>query len=166
MRSSPYSPFRYATAAGVALLGLFTLGGCSGVPTGDLLLSTEVNLSPLAVLVAPDTVMNTAFTYSDQHPGTFVMPIVGDDMLPRYPKGTALVVQPSDFKTLKRGMTVVYLTRGGGRTAHVLTLQTPDGWATRGFNTKEEDPDLLTEKNYLGTVTMAFAPSAAAVSET
>ena len=140
-------------------LGFLALAACSVVTDLDVFQTAEVNLSPMAALVTPDAVMNNAFTYVDQHPGTFVVPVEGDDMQPRYPKGSALIVYPTDFATLKRGMTVVYAKSGGGRIAHVLTLHTAEGWAARGFNARDDDPEPITERNYLGTVTMAFAPS-------
>ncbi len=160
----PASSLRRRRAAayafgGLSLLGLAFFFGCSAIAEDDVFRTAEVDLSPMAAMVAPDSVMNNAFAYIDQHQGCFVVPVEGEDMMPRYPKGTALIVYPTDFTTLKRGMTVVYAKHGGGRIAHVLTLQTAEGWATRGFNSQTDDPETVTAGNYLGTVTMAFAPS-------
>ena len=146
--------------AGLGVLGLAGWSGCSAVSDDELFKTAEVNLSPMAALVPANRVMDNAFTYIDQHHGCFVVPVESDDMLPRYPKGTALIVYPTGFETLKRGMTVVYTKPGGVRVAHVLTLKTADGWAARGFNAKDDDIESVTTGNYLGTVTMAFAPSA------
>ncbi|HWA86226.1 MAG TPA: S24/S26 family peptidase [Opitutus sp.] len=135
-------------------LGLLGWAGCSGV--GDDALGTDVVLSPTVVLVPGSQVTQSAWNSSDERPASSVLVIEGDDMMPRYPAGTALVIEPTDFQALRKGMTVAFRD-GDRRIAHVLVAKSPEGWATRGLNAKQDDPVALTKSNYLGTVTMAFA---------
>ena len=140
-----------------AVLGAFAgllAGGCSGV--GDEVAGADVVLSPAVVLVPSEKVTESALSSSDERPASFVLVVEGDDMMPRYPAGTALVIEPTDFRALRKGMTVA-LRDGNHRIAHVLVAKSLDGWVTRGLNAKADDPNLLTESTYLGTVTMAFA---------
>jgi len=148
--------FHSVSLACFCALGLASLPGCSVVGDEDLGKASDVTLSPMAVLVPAGKVMQSALSSSDERPASFVMLVEGDDMLPRYPAGSALVIELTDYHALRKGMTAAFRQSGGGRVAHVLVAQMPDGWATRGFNTKEDDIGLMSEANYLGTVAMAF----------
>jgi len=123
---------------------------------GDDVAGTDIVLSPTVVLVPDGQVTQSALNSSDERPTSFVLVVEEDDMQPRYPAGTALVIEPTSFASLRKGMVVAFRS-SNRRIAHVLVARSPDGWVTRGLNAKEDDPNLLTPSTYLGTVTMAFA---------
>ncbi len=132
--------------------------GCVAVDDDNIVQSADVALSPSAFVVPPIKVMESAERFAATRPNTFIFYTQTDDMLPRYAQGTALVAEPLSYRQLKRGMTVVFYTRTGSRIAHTLIAQSQDGWVTRALNRPQDDPDLMTGRNYLGVVVTAFAP--------
>ncbi len=141
----------------LGFLGFLALGagGPSGCHKDD---KAYVALSPLAVVVPRDQLWHAAEFYASLRPNAQVMSGDGVGMVPLYAPGTLIVVEPADYKALKEGMTVVFTEPDGKRAARYLVRLDPDGWTTRGFNPPTEDPSPVTPANYIGTVTMAFAP--------
>lgn len=82
---------------------------------------------------------------------------VGASMEPLFVHKTAIVVAPIKFKELKKGMTVVYLSRSGRMVAHSLTGDHPKGWIAQGVNNDEEDADFVTKENLVGVIVQAYA---------
>jgi hypothetical protein len=88
-------------------------------------------------------------------PGAFVVRGFGNSMLPLYPSGTFLVVQPQAYNTLHRGLTVVF--RHHERSiSHVLVAKTSDGWRTTGLNNRRPDYMCVNDRNIIGVVVAAF----------
>ena len=130
------------------------LAGCASPAGND---SDLVARSPAALLVSRTEMLRRANATADQHPGGFVVVIDNDDMLPGYPRGTAVVIEPVNFSDLREGMTVLFHRRdGSGCCTHLLVLQTPDGWITRGTNAREDDLEPMTSANFVGRVVAAF----------
>ena len=119
-----------------------------------------VALSPVAVVVPADQVWSAAQYYAKLRPNAIAVKGEGDGMLQLYSTGTVLVVEGSEYSTLKEGMTVMYRDDRGMRVIHFLLKRTPDGWATMGLNQGyEPDAKPMTRANFLGVVIMAFTPA-------
>jgi len=78
-------------------------------------------------------------------------------MQPLYQSGTLLIVQPTSFEKLTRGMSVVFRSRNRS-IAHVLVAKTKDGWRTTGLNNRRHDYVCVNSDNILGVVVAAFTP--------
>lgn len=145
----------------VCLLGLF-LGrsivvakGTAGHPT--YVAGQYVASSPLAQHGTLAEVRRQARAIALSLPGAFIVRGFGNSMLPLYPSGTYLVVQPQDYATLARGMTVVFRDHNRSIT-HVLVARTGDGWRTTGLNNRQADYVPVNAGNILGVVVAAFTP--------
>lgn len=88
---------------------------------------------PLAVVVPKGQEMRQAEIYAAQRPGHFAFWGLAGRPLMHYGKEAGLVVQEVDFKTLRRGMTVIYLTEIGTRMGGLLVAQQEDGWEVRNW---------------------------------
>jgi len=66
-------------------------------------------------------------------------------------------VAPINFKELKKGMTVVYISSRGRMVAHSLIGDIPKGWIAQGVGNAEEDDDLVTKHNLVGVIVGAYA---------
>jgi hypothetical protein len=141
-------------AAAFAALGAGP-GGCGDQGPGK----AYVALSPVATMVSPSEVRTAAEYCARLRPGAFVLVGDGNGMMPLYPSGSALVVEPKPFSELKEGMTVALMNRQGQRMCHFLIAYGVNGWVTRGLNEKQDDEDPLTAANYVGVVIMAFSPA-------
>lgn len=144
--------------ASLAAAALLFVSGCAVVGEDENSSLNDTAFPPLAVLVPPDKVMRAAEQFAKQHPTAFVFLADGQDTLPRYAAGTALVVEPGRYRSLLRGSTVVLRTPENGPVVHVLTAKTPTGWTARGFKGPNDDIQTMTASNYLGTVIMVFTP--------
>jgi len=78
-------------------------------------------------------------------------------MQPLYQSGTLLVVEPTPFEKLSRGMSVVFCSRNR-LIAHVLVAKTKDGWRTTGLNNPRHDYVTVNSENIRGVVVAAFTP--------
>lgn len=113
--------------------------------------------SPQAELRTPEEARALALQTARELPGAFVVRGTGDSMLPLYPSGTFLVVQPQPYEGLSRGMTVVF--RNGERSiTHLLVAKTGDGWRTAGLNNRRHDYMAVHAGNIRGVVVAAFTP--------
>lgn len=113
--------------------------------------------SPSAELRTPEEARELALRTARDLPGAFVLRGTGDSMMPLYPSGTFLVVQPQPYEALTRGMTVVF--RNGDRSiTHLLVAKTGDGWRTAGLNNRRHDYMAVNAGNIRGVVIAAFTP--------
>ena len=145
-------------AASLGALGLLLVSGCAFFGDDDTTSPNDPAFPPLAVLVPADKVMRSAEQFAKQHPAAFVFIADGDETLPRYASGTALVVEPGHYHALRRGTTVVLRTPDNGPVVRVLVAKTAAGWMARGFKSPSDDLRAMTEETYLGTVIMVFTP--------
>ncbi|HYC71406.1 MAG TPA: S24/S26 family peptidase [Opitutaceae bacterium] len=113
--------------------------------------------TPAPMIVAQGRELAAAEKHAAALPGAQAFLGIGRSMEPVYAPNTAIVVQPLDFDALKKGMTVVYVSRRGNRVAHTVVGETRGGYILQGVNNDEEDEELLTEDNYLGVVVDAYA---------
>ena len=162
----PSSPFigvlRHRSLLARALLGgAIGLPGCAGPAAQSAAAARD--RAPVARHVGRTEIMPLANAAADQRPGGFVVVIDTDDMLPNYPPGTAVVIEPVAYSDLREGMVVLFHRRDGtGCCTHVLVMKTPDGWTTRGTSAREDDPQPMTAENYVGRVVGAFTADLAA----
>lgn len=133
-----------------------TTVGCTTSPAGWNETGSAV-LRPSAV--APGTQLACAERAAAVHEGDFAVCGSGQSMAPYYSSGTALVVHPTSYFMLRRGMVVVYRTRHGRQIAHVLIEPTLRGWVAAGLNNREADDDMVTAANLVGVVRCAFTAS-------
>ena len=113
--------------------------------------------SPQAELRTPEEARDLALRTARDLPGAFVVRGTGDSMLPLYPSGTFLVVQPQPYDELARGMTVVF-RKGNRSITHLLVAKTGDGWRTAGLNNRRHDYMAVNSGNIRGVVVAAFTP--------
>jgi hypothetical protein len=133
------------------------LGGCATQPSPrnvDLFVRT----APLPTLVPHSQVFATAERVAALHEGDFALQGVGASMEPVYVAGTAVVVHPTAFHMLRKGMPVVYTNRRGACVAHMLLEKVEGGWLAIGLNNIEPDDAVVTPGNLLGIIKHAYAP--------
>lgn len=92
-------------------------------------------------------------------PSGDVMVGCGDSMAPLFPDRTVIVIQRQALRSLRAGMTVVFLGEAGRPVAHQLLRRTARGWVVQGLANREPDGTLVAERNYIGTVVRAFLPA-------
>lgn len=147
--------FRACLALALAAAGLL-LGGCASYsPASNLELFTRT--APLPTLVQRGKELATAEAAAAKSDGDFALHGVGASMEPVYLGGTALVVHPSSYRALRKGMAVVYVNRRGNYVAHMLVEEMPKGWFAMGLNNAELDDDLVTAGNLVGVIKEAYA---------
>jgi hypothetical protein len=83
-------------------------------------------------------------------------------MEPLYAAGTAVVVRPTAYHMLRKGMLVVYAKANGACVAHMLVEKQPAGWLAMGLNNRDVDDILITPRNLLGVVQQAYVGSPSA----
>ena len=110
------------------------------------------------IRVAPCEVVRAASSLAAQHDGDFTLTGVGESMRPAYLPGTMVVVHPTSYFMLRRGMPVVYVNEKGDRVAHVLVEELESGWVVQGLNNAEPDGDRVTRRNLVGIIRCAFVP--------
>lgn len=143
---------------GGAGLASATAGGIKS----ERLLTAILTHTPASILVPTGRQWQQAEEAAAEIPGAFAFWGVGESMEPLFPHHTAIVVAPTAFSELKKGMTVVYVTRTGRMVAHSLIGDIPGGWIAQGINNEEEDEDLVTRENLVGVIVEAYSeiPSA------
>ena len=147
--------FRAALGLAVAAAGLL-LGGCASyTPAANLELFART--APLPQLVTCGQQMAAAESAAAKRPGDFALTGAGQSMAPAYLPGTAVVVHPCGFPTLRQGQAVVYLNRRGRPVAHMLIEEMPKGWLAIGLNNAEPDDDYVTADNLVGIIKEAYA---------
>lgn len=139
----------------LALVGMFLAGCTSYSPTANMELF--VRTAPVPSLVKRGAELATAQAQAEKTPGAFALMGAGSSMEPMYLAGTAIVVQPQSFVTLRKGQPVVYRNQRGYLVAHMLVEETRDGWIVVGVNNAEADEELVTRNNLLGVIKAAYA---------
>lgn len=128
----------------------------------ERLLSAILTNTPTSILVPGGKQWQRAEVAASEIRGAIAFWGVGESMEPLFPHHTAIVVAPMAFSELKKGMTVVYVTRTGRMVAHSLIGDVPAGWIAQGINNVEEDEELVTRENLVGVIVEAYSdiPSA------
>lgn len=129
-----------------------------GIRSGRIL-TAIARCTPAPQLVAKGTELAEADKMAAKLPRAQAFLGVGRSMEPLYAPNTAVIVQQMDYNSIKKGMTVVYVNRRGVRVAHSVIGETHGGYIVQGVNNDDEDADLLTEGNFVGVITHAFASS-------
>ena len=123
----------------------------------ERLLTEILRHTPAPMIVAEGRELAAAEKHAAALPGAQALRGIGRSMEPVYAPNTAIVVQAIEFDDIRKGMTVVFLTRRGSRVAHTVVGETRGGFITQGVGNDEADDELLTEGNYLGVVVDAYA---------
>ncbi len=76
----------------------------------------------------------------------------GKSMLPYYGDNSVLIIETASYNKLKMGMSVVYRDNNGDLVGHLLQVKFGNDWYVRGFNNKKQDPQVVTERNYVGVI--------------
>jgi len=116
-----------------------------------------VAASPRAELSSEASARQRAYEVAAANPGTFVVRGQGNSMFPLYTSGTLLVVKPTPFEKLARGMSVVF-RKDNCSVAHVLVAKAGKSWRTAGLNNRRHDYLSVDETSVLGIVVAAFTP--------
>ena len=98
-----------------------------------------------------------------REPGREVLFGAGESMAPVYGDGSVLVTRPIDYRQLRAGMTVVYVSIEGHRVAHRLIRLEDHGWRAQGINNDTPDAELVTPENLVGVVYASLAQEAGAL---
>ncbi len=141
----------------VLATGALFFSGCSSTLSVRSNLDAIVALAPAPVLVKQGTELSTADAAAANTTGAQAFLGAGESMEPIYASGTAIVVTPCDFATLRPGMSVVYVNHDGRGVAHSLVEKLGNGWVAQGVNNPDADADLVTARNLVGVITQAYA---------
>lgn len=136
------------------------LCGASGAVAGirsERLLIEILRRTPVPMMVAEGRELAAAEKHAAALPGAQAFLGIGRSMEPLYAPNTAIVVEQIDYDDLKKGMTVVFVSRRGARVAHVVIGETRGGYITQGAGNDREDEELVTVDNYVGVVVDAYA---------
>ena len=143
------------------LVATLVVAGSAGVAQAGIkserLLTAIIQRTPAPHLVAEGEQLVAAEKCAAGIPGAQALWGVGSSMEPLYASNTAVVVTRIDYDAIKRGMTVVYVKRNGHRVAHSVVGETRGGYLVQGVNNEEEDVELVTERNFIGIISQAFA---------
>lgn len=120
-------------------------------------LAAIIERTPAPRLVAEGTQLKTAEQFAATLPRAHALWGIGRSMEPLYAPNTAVVVQEINYDDIKKGMTVVYVKSNGRRVAHSVVGETRGGFLVQGVNNDREDNELVTEENFIGVITQAFA---------
>jgi hypothetical protein len=143
-------------ASAVLAGSIFLFAGCTS-------LSVERDHSeimarlPQPQLVSLGHAWEAACLAASHEPGGQVFCGAGNSMQPLYADGTTIVVGHYDYAKLQPGMAVVYWSHRGNRVCHVIVGQSFRGYIMQGLNNNRWDEEYVTQKNYIGVVTQAFA---------
>ncbi len=72
--------------------------------------------------------------------------------LPYYGDNSVPIIETASYNKLKMGMSVVYRNSNGDLVGHLLQEKFGNDWYARGFNNKKQDPQVVTERNYVGVI--------------
>jgi signal peptidase I len=123
----------------------------------ERILAAIIERTPAPRLVAEGTQLKTAEQFAATLPRAHALWGIGRSMEPLYAPNTAVVVQEIAYDDIKKGMTVVYVKSNGRRVAHSVVGETRGGYLVQGVNNDREDTELVTEENFIGVITQAFA---------
>ena len=141
----------------LSVLGIGSLvwSGCTSV--GDpVSFDTASRMSPAPEIVGLADATREAEHYVSAHPGAQIALGSGDSMLPLYKNNTIIVIDQAPMSALRRGMTVVFVSKDGWPVAHVLVGETENGWVTMGLNNANCDAQPMQKANYVGVVARAY----------
>ncbi len=161
MKATTHSPARntFSTLATRALATFAFFAAAFGAAAADdvdnLVLFAEN--APMPQLVKRGTEMDAAERAAAEVPGSFAVRGDGCSMEPIYLEGTAVVIRVGGFENLRPGMPVVYRDHRGVAVAHMVVSRKDGGWVVAGLNNLGCDTDLVTEDNFVGVITQAFA---------
>ncbi len=153
MKSNPATARLLLTTLLVAGSALVASAGIKS----ERVLTAIIQNTPAPRLVAEGQQLKTAEKVAAGIPGAQALWGIGRSMEPLYATNTAVIVQEIKYDDLKKGMTVVYIKSNGRRVAHSIVGETRGGFLVQGVSNDEEDAELVTEKNFIGIVTQAFA---------
>lgn len=132
------------------------LAATAGIKS-ERILAAIIERTPAPRLVAEGAQLKTAEKFAATLPRAHALMGIGRSMEPLYAPNTAVVVQEINYDDLKKGMTVVYVKNNGRRVAHSIVGETRGGFLVQGVNNDREDTELVTEENFIGVITQAFA---------
>ncbi len=93
-----------------------------------------------------------ALEVASTDPDWKVMRGAGDSMLPLFGDSSLLLVERTDYSSLKVGMIAVYRDGEGDLVAHRIFSREGCGFRAKGFNNRRLDSDPVTGANFLGIV--------------
>jgi hypothetical protein len=160
MKSLRTASFCSRFVRGAVLIALFGFAASAQANIkSERLLASILQQTPASTLVPAGEQMKRAEAAAAKIQGAEAFWGVGASMEPLFASRTAIVVAPVKFKDLKKGMTVVYMSRSGRMVAHSLTGDLPKGWIAQGVNNDKEDDDLVTKDNLIGVIVQAYSES-------
>jgi len=107
------------------------------------------------------TALEDAMKVASLHDDWEVMRAAGVSMNPFYNGDSIIILDRSKFSELSAGMIVIYTDREGELVGHTIIRRSDQGWIAKGLNNDVEDPVLVTEDNYVGTLFGVFNTSGA-----
>lgn len=144
-------------ALGCVIGGAGAVSATAGGIKSERLLAAILTNTPASIVVPSGKQWQRAEEAALEIPGAIAFWGVGESMEPLFPHHTAIVVAPLAFAELKKGMTVVYVTRTGRMVAHSLIGDVPGGWIAQGINNEDEDEELVTRENLVGVIVEAYS---------
>jgi len=163
MQTPALSPTRFSLSKFARRTSLMAVVSAAALLTGGRALAVDSNLlmfaehAPMPRIVARGTEMAAAEEAVARQHGCFAVQGEGISMEPVYLAGTALVVHVGGYEQLSAGTPVVYKNSRGVTVAHMLVEKKDGGWVAVGLNNRRNDDELVTEDNFVGVITEAFA---------
>lgn len=144
-----------ARAAVAVMFFVSAFAAEAATETDNLVLFAEN--APLPQIVKRGTEMQAAEAAAANEPGSFAVRGEGCSMEPFYLEGTAVVIRVGGYENLRPGVPVVYRDHRGVSVAHMVVARKDGGWVVAGLNNLGDDVELVTEDNFVGVITQAFA---------
>jgi hypothetical protein len=162
---APLALTNVARFCAILLAGIFAVTAGSRAEAAQNKLMLFAERAPLPVIVARGTEMAAAEQAAEAQHGCFAVEGAGESMEPVYLPGTALVVRVGGYSQLQPGKAVVYKNSRGTVVAHMVLEQKAGGWVAVGLNNDWKDYELVTESNFVGVITQAFAAKTGSLPE-
>lgn len=152
---------RFASRIWIALLicSLVFLTGCSSTSGRTILVEVLPSRSPKPEVAPVSQAWRLAEEYAASQQNAEAFFGCGNSMSPLYTNHTIIVVEKQSPECLESGMTVVFVNDLNHRVAHTLVKKTSTGWAVAGLSNGYLDSTVVTDKNYIGTITRAWTPT-------
>ncbi len=109
-----------------------------------------------------ETALRDANALAGRYPGSKVVRVSGNSMVPFFSDGAVLVIRQVAFNAMRPGVIAAYVNRFGETIVHRVTKSTPNGWQVRGFNNRQADSTLVDSENLVGAVYAIFHPHSSA----
>jgi hypothetical protein len=152
---------RFRSILLLLIMAALLYSGCATTYTPEKNQALFAQKAPALRYVPRGQQLATAEAHAARQDRAFALIGSVRSMEPMYPSGTAVVVQERDYKSLEKGMPVVYRNSRGFYVAHMLVWDLPSGWLAFVINNTEPDDDLVTAENLVGVITEAYAPATA-----